>query len=71
MEQEGCANRELQRQIQTEAIQTALADSKAQNAALMAQINLQQQLAASQTAQTAQILAAMNALNSKSTTAGA
>jgi hypothetical protein len=37
----------------------------------MAQINLQQQLAASQTAQTAQILAAMNALNNKSTTAGA
>ena len=72
VEQEGCANRELQRQIQTEAIQSALADSKAQNAALMAQINLQQQLAASQTAQTAQILAAMNALcNSKSTTAGA
>jgi len=72
VEQEGCANRELQRQIQTEAIQSALADSKAQNAALMAQINLQQQLATSQTAQTAQILAAMNALcNSKSTTAGA
>ena len=72
VEQEGCANRELQRQIQTEAIQSALADSKAQNAALMAQINLQQQLAASQTTQTAQILAAMNALcNSKSTTAGA
>ena len=72
VEQEGCANRELQRQIQTEAIQSALADSKAQNAALMAQINLQQQLAASQTAQTAQILAAMNTLcNSKSTTAGA
>lgn len=72
VEQEGCANRELQRQIQTEAIQSALADSKAQNAALMAQINLQQQLAASQTTQTAQILAAMNALcNSKGTTAGA
>ena len=73
VEQEGCANRELQRQIQTEAIQSALADSKAQNAALMAQINLQQQLATSQTAQTAQILAAMNTLcnSNKSTTAGA
>ena len=58
--------------FRSEAIQSALADSKSQNAALMAQINLQQQLAASQTAQTAQILAAMNTLcNSKSTTAGA
>ena len=73
IEQEGCANRELQRQIQTEAIQNALADSKAQNAALMAQINLQQQLTTTQATQTAQILAAMNALSnsSKSTTAGA
>ena len=32
IEQEGCKNRELQRQIQTEAITMALADAKAQNA---------------------------------------
>lgn len=48
IEQEGCANRELQRQIQTEAIQSALNDAKNQNAALLAQINLSNQLAASQ-----------------------
>lgn len=51
IEQEGCANRELQRQIQTEAIQSALADAKAQNASLLAQINLNAQLNASQNAQ--------------------
>lgn len=66
IEQEGCANRELQRQIQTEAITTALNDAKAQNAALTAQINLSQQLAASQAAQNAYLI---NAL--KPTTTGA
>lgn len=35
IDREGCANRELQRQIQTEAISGALADAKAQNAILM------------------------------------
>lgn len=44
--EQGCANRELQRQIQTEAIAGALSDAKTQNAALMAQINLTNQLQA-------------------------
>lgn len=35
LEQEACKNRELQRQIQTEAISGALADAKAQNAILL------------------------------------
>ena len=35
IDKEGCANRELQRQIQTEAISGALADAKAQNAILL------------------------------------
>ena len=35
IDREGCANRELQRQIQTEAISGALADAKAQNAILL------------------------------------
>lgn len=35
IDKEGCANRELQRQIQTEAISGALADAKSQNAILM------------------------------------
>ena len=52
IEQEGCKNRELQRQIQTEAISMALADAKAQNAALTAQINFQN----SQNAQTAYLI---------------
>lgn len=66
IEQEGCANRELQRQIQTEAITAALNDAKAQNAALTAQINLSQQLAASQAAQNAYLISAL-----KTTTTGA
>lgn len=66
IEQEGCANRELQRQIQTEAITSALNDAKTQNAALQAQINLSQQLAASQAAQNAYLI---NALKT-TTTAG-
>ena len=52
IEQEGCKNRELQRQIQTEAITMALADAKAQNAALTAQISFQN----SQNAQTAYLI---------------
>lgn len=42
---EGCKNRELQRQIQTEEISAVLADTKAENAALKAQINTNQALA--------------------------
>lgn len=55
--EQGCANRELQRQIQTEAISGALADAKATIASLQEQI----MFANSQAAQTAQILAAINA----------
>ena len=50
--EQGCANRELQRQIQTEAITSALSDAKAQNAALQAQIFM----ANSQSAQTAYLI---------------
>ncbi len=42
---EGCKNRELQRQIQTEEISAVLADTKAENSALKAQINTNQALA--------------------------
>ena len=51
IEREGCLNRELQRQIQSEAMAVALADAKNQNASLLAQINLSNQLNASQSAQ--------------------
>ena len=44
--QEGCANRELQREIQTQAIRDKLAETQAKNAALEAQINLTNQLQA-------------------------
>ena len=50
--EQGCANRELQRQIQTEAIASALADAKAQNASLQAQIYFNN----SQNAQTAYLI---------------
>ena len=50
--QEGCANRELQREIQTQAIRDKLAETQAKNAALEAQINLTNQL----TAQTAYLI---------------
>jgi hypothetical protein len=57
--EEGCKNRELQRQIASENQAQQLADAKAQVAALQAQINLSQQLAASQAAQTQAIIAAL------------
>lgn len=44
--QEGCANRELQREIQSQAIRDKLAEAQAKNASLEAQINLQGQLQA-------------------------
>lgn len=67
IEQEGCANRELQRQIQTEAIQSALADAKAQNASLMAQINLSAQLNASQNAQNQYLISVLGNKTTAST----
>ena len=64
IETEGCANRELQREIQTQALRDVLANSQAENAALKAQ--LFQTNAMNQ--QTAAIIAA---LKPATTTAGA
>lgn len=64
IEQEGCANRELQREIQTQAIRDALANSQAENAALKAQLFQTNAMAQ----QTATIIAA---LKPATTTAGA
>lgn len=64
IETEGCANRELQREIQTQALRDVLANSQAENAALKAQ--LFQTNAMNQ--QTAAIIAA---LKPTTTTAGA
>lgn len=64
IEQEGCANRELQREIQTQAIRDALASSQAENAALKAQL-FQTNAMAQQTA------AIISALKPATTTAGA
>lgn len=50
--EENCKDRELMREIQTQALRDKLAESQAQNAALMAQINLTGQL----TAQTAYLV---------------
>ena len=50
--QEGCANRELQREIAAQAVRDQLAKAEAKNAALEAQINLTNQL----TAQTAYLI---------------
>ena len=64
IEQEGCANRELQREIQTQAIRDTLAAAQAENQALKAQLFNTQAMAA----QTAAII---NALKPATTTAGA
>ena len=64
--EENCKNRELQREIQSENQAQQLADAKAQIASLQAQINLSQQLAASQAAQNAYLV---NALKPTTTTA--
>ena len=64
IEQEGCANRELQREIQTQALRDVLANSQAENAALKAQL-FQTNAMAQQTA------AIINALKPTTTTAGA
>lgn len=60
--EEGCKNRELQREIQSQAIRDKLAEAQARNAALEAQINLTNQL----TAQTAYLV---NQLKPAATTA--
>ena len=66
IEREGCANRELQREIQTQEIRDKLANSQAENQALKAQIftsnsnNAQTQaLIAAMTAQTQAIITAL------------
>ncbi len=66
IEREGCANRELQREIQTQEIRDKLANSQAENQALKAQIfnsnnNAQQTqaLIAAMTAQTQAIITAL------------
>lgn len=64
IEQEGCANRELQREIQTQALRDVLANSQAENAALKAQL-FQTNAMAQQTA------AIISALKPATTTAGA
>ena len=64
IEQEGCANRELQREIQTQALRDVLTNSQAENAALKAQL-FQTNAMAQQTA------AIINALKPATTTAGA
>lgn len=64
IETEGCANRELQREIQTQALRDVLANSQAENAALKAQL-FQTNAMAQQTA------AIINALKPATTTAAA
>lgn len=63
IEQEGCANRELQREIQTQALRDVLANSQAENAALKAQLFQTNAM----NAQTAAIISALK----PATTAGA
>ena len=64
IETEGCANRELQREIQTQALRDVLANSQAENAALKAQLF-------QTNAMNAQTAAIINALKPTTTTAGA
>lgn len=63
IEQEGCANRELQREIQTQNIRDQLANAQAENAALKSQL-FQTNAMAQQT------VAIINALKPATTTAG-
>lgn len=63
IEQEGCANRELQREIQTQALRDVLTNAQAENAALKAQL-FQTNAMAAQTA------AIINALKPTTATAG-
>lgn len=63
IEQEGCANRELQREIQTQALRDVLTNAQAENAALKAQLF-------QTNAMNAQTVAIINALKPTTTTAG-
>ena len=63
IEREGCLNRELQREIQTQALRDVLINTQAENAALKSQI-FQTNLTAQQTA------TIINALKPATTTAG-
>lgn len=62
IEREGCANRELQREIQYQNTRDALAASQAENAALKARIDNSQQTQAIMAAMGAQTQAIINAL---------
>ena len=75
IEQEGCANRELQREIQTQALRDKLCDTQNALSASVAEKNLTEkiavlsaQLAASQSNQTAAIIAAIQANKATPTT---
>ena len=69
IEREGCANRELQREIQTQALRDAFTASQAENAALKARIDNNQQTQAIMAAMGAQTQAIINALKPATTTA--
>ena len=75
IEREGCANRELQREIQTQEIRDKLANSQAENQALKAQIfnsnNNAAQTQALIAAMTAQTQAIITALKPAATTTAA
>lgn len=74
VEREGCANRELQREIQTQALRDAFTASQSENQALKAQIfgtnNNAQQTQALISAMNAQTQAIITALKPATTTAG-
>lgn len=70
IEREGCANRELQREIQYQATRDALAASQAENAALKARIDNSQQTQALMAAMGAQTQAIINALKPATAAAG-
>lgn len=70
IEREGCANRELQREIQFQATRDALAASQAENAALKARIDNSQQTQAIMAAMGAQTQAIINALKPATAAAG-
>lgn len=71
IEREGCANRELQREIQYQNTRDALAASQAENAALKARIDNNQQTQALMAAMGAQTQAIINALKPATTAAAA
>ena len=70
IEREGCANRELQREIQYQNTRDALAASQAENAALKARIDNNQQTQALMAAMGAQTQAIINALKPATAAAG-